>query len=313
MTLNGVGPAPTQSAEGAPSPTGWMRVFDTFPVAGLLAVEAGNVMATNQAWKDLTGLSESASTGRGWSGVFDAMDLVALDDRLETLKANGDSATVDLRTLIRGTRRWTRWVLRLDDTSGAALVTIAVVDIDAAMIREADLRHHASHDSLTGLLNRAEFFALGREILGRGGLAAVVYVDLDGFKTVNDTAGHLLGDGVLAAAGTRISRAAGPADAVARVGGDEFALLCLGAGESAEVESVAERVRQSFALPIEIAGRPWHIGATVGFAICEAGQTIEELVASADRAMYAAKRAPSLDARRDDIRGRYRSAVERAG
>jgi diguanylate cyclase (GGDEF)-like protein len=142
------------------------------------------------------------------------------------------------------------------------------------------LRHRASHDPLTGLANRALFHERLETALARGE-AAVLYVDLDDFKPINDTLGHAAGDEVLRIVARRLAACVRETDTVARLGGDEFALL-LAAPERAE--EVAERVHAAFADPLQVAERALYVGASVGVA---AGGG--DLLDAADRAMYAVK------------------------
>jgi diguanylate cyclase (GGDEF)-like protein len=154
------------------------------------------------------------------------------------------------------------------------------------------LTHQAFHDTLTGLANRALFrdrldhaLALHRR---DGGLLAVLFLDLDDFKAVNDQFGHATGDGLLREAAARLAAGVRSGDTVARLGGDEFAVLLEGPGNS---EETAEKLLDALRRPYEVDGRIITVGASVGFvdaAIHPA--SAEELVRRADAAMYAGKR-----------------------
>ena len=124
------------------------------------------------------------------------------------------------------------------------------------------LRHRATHDPLTGLANRELFHERLADAL-RDGEAAVLYVDLDGFKPVNDRFGHAAGDEVLRIVARRLLASVRATDTVARLGGDEFALLL---GEPGRAEHVAERVQAAFARPLQVGGQPVVISASVGVA-----------------------------------------------
>ena len=156
------------------------------------------------------------------------------------------------------------------------------------------LHHQAFHDALTGLANRVLFGdrvvrALERFAVGDVQHApAVLLVDLDDFKAVNDTWGHAAGDDVIAEAATRLRDAAGPAELTARLGGDEFAVLL----EDADAESAreaAERVTLAFVEPFAVGNAARRLGASIGIAIAESGISAERLLRNADAAMYAAK------------------------
>lgn len=169
---------------------------------------------------------------------------------------------------------------------------------EALLVREvleADLRHQAFHDGLTGLPNRA----LLRDRVGHAldasprssGLVAVVFCDLDGFKTVNDSLGHGCGDELLIVAGKRLLSVVRPGDTVARLGGDEFALLMENVEDPAVATAVAERVVSVVRQPIQLAGRAISISVSVGIAFADDAQTTELLLSEAESAMYAAKSA----------------------
>jgi diguanylate cyclase (GGDEF)-like protein len=155
----------------------------------------------------------------------------------------------------------------------------------------AETIHQAFHDSLTGLPNRALFLdrlehSLARARRSERGVS-VLYIDLDGFKTVNDSLGHAVGDELLVAVGERIATIVRDADTAARFGGDEFAVL-LDEYVGAEIPAmVARRVLDAFKDPFEVRGRPIYVSASIGIS---AGiETAEHLLRNADLAMYRAK------------------------
>ncbi|GID27520.1 sensor domain-containing diguanylate cyclase [Paractinoplanes brasiliensis] len=169
-----------------------------------------------------------------------------------------------------------------------------------ARLRESEdqLRHLALHDTLTALANRALFderLANGLRAQQRTREAlAVFFVDLDGFKAVNDGLGHSAGDQLLVEAARRLEVCARSSDIVARLGGDEFAILAEGlTGDGAEeAEAIAGRIVRSLQTPFDIDGQPVTVSCSVGVAIREPGSDAygaEQLVHTADEAMYAAK------------------------
>ncbi|EFC83098.1 GGDEF domain-containing protein [Parafrankia sp. EUN1f] len=164
---------------------------------------------------------------------------------------------------------------------------------EAERTRAASARRSSLHDALTGLPNRTSFLrSLGRALLQsqrRGGRAAVLFVDLDGFKAVNDTLGHRAGDDLLREIAGRLRRAVRPADVVARFAGDEFAVLCEEIATVGDVEAIARDVVDALALARR-GDRPT-VAASVGVALSGPGLLDpEELLNAADIAMYAAKR-----------------------
>lgn len=157
--------------------------------------------------------------------------------------------------------------------------------------RELRQRHRADHDDLTGLLNRAAFREHVQRALTAGLPAAVLLVDLDGFKQVNDTLGHAAGDDVLRIVAARMSHALRRGDVVSRLGGDEFACLLRSAGDSAHLDMLADKFAATLALPMQVAGGRLSIRASVGVARCHHdGNQVETLLACADAAMYRIKR-----------------------
>jgi diguanylate cyclase (GGDEF)-like protein/PAS domain S-box-containing protein len=161
---------------------------------------------------------------------------------------------------------------------------------------EAMLLHAANHDTLTGVWNRSSFFRRLREVVRgareRDEHVALLFVDLDGFKPVNDRLGHLVGDAVLVETATRIASILRPDDMVARLGGDEFGVLCPGIRDSREIEAIADRLIRTVGEPIGVDGTTGRIGASLGIAFAaDADHDEERLLDLADRAMYRAKEA----------------------
>ncbi len=151
------------------------------------------------------------------------------------------------------------------------------------------LRHQAYHDALTGLPNRPAFTERLGRVLGSadGGAVGVVYIDLDGFKTVNDSLGHQAGDDLLVVVAGRLEQATRPEDFLARLGGDEFTVLVPGRPDSAE--PIAHRVADLLRDPVTIAGQEVFVTASVGIAYGAQGEDPEALLRDADAAMYEAK------------------------
>ncbi len=194
-------------------------------------------------------------------------------------------------------------IVRCSDIEGLLLVR----DVTERRSLEIELAHQAFHDKLTGLANRALFQerieqALNIRDEARGAWLSVLFIDLDNFKTVNDTMGHGAGDELLIVLADRLRACIRSADTVARFGGDEFAILVQGASESQAIE-LAERIIDSVCQPIRVQGRDVTVSASVGLVSMAAGRSAdrrcnsrngeesEELLRSADVAMYWAKSA----------------------
>jgi diguanylate cyclase (GGDEF)-like protein/PAS domain S-box-containing protein len=159
------------------------------------------------------------------------------------------------------------------------------------------LLHAALHDTLTGIPNRSHFFGELNRIEhpdpgagDRGGHSAVLFADLDGFKDINDTYGHGVGDQVLAVIARRLESAVRPGDVVARVGGDEFAVLCTDLDADGEATAVAERLIEVVSRPIAIGEVTATVGLSIGVAFHDPAAEVEgRLVDAADHALYQAK------------------------
>ncbi len=165
-------------------------------------------------------------------------------------------------------------------------------DITEQRQNEARIQHLARHDALTDLPNRIEFLeqmAKTEAALLRGEMAAVLYIDLDHFKAVNDTLGHAVGDEVIKQAAVRLWGTTRESDLLARLGGDEFALL-LRPVDSDTAARVADRIIKAMAAPMNIGGQIVEIGASVGIAVGPGdGTSTDQLVKNADLALYKAK------------------------
>ncbi|MEH0167030.1 diguanylate cyclase domain-containing protein [Roseateles microcysteis] len=184
--------------------------------------------------------------------------------------------------------------LRLDDGEIAGAICIAR-DVTAARAEEARLRHASQTDALTQLLNRAGFALAADEKLAiarqHNHLMALLYLDLDRFKPINDQYGHPMGDALLRAVAGRIRHALRPNDLAARLGGDEFAVLLTMLHGPEDAEMVATKLVQAIASPFMIEQHDLHIGCSVGFCVAWGGQAdLERMVAEADAKLYEAKR-----------------------
>ena len=185
----------------------------------------------------------------------------------------------------------------LTNEDGQVTSIMALVQDVSAKIQIARQQHYlANHDSLTGLLNRAAFQGRLEESLVQArhnqGSVALLFLDLDGFKHVNDAEGHRAGDEVLRIVAQRIASTVRAGDTVARLGGDEF-LVMLDQEVSREVtDNIGHRIIEALQLPMKVGGRDLHIGASIGIAVHPPLEgDMDSLMSRADQAMYAAKRA----------------------
>jgi diguanylate cyclase (GGDEF)-like protein/PAS domain S-box-containing protein len=168
-------------------------------------------------------------------------------------------------------------------------------DVSERKALEEQLRQLAFHDPLTLLANRSLFrnrvqHALTLTHRSRQRVA-VMFLDLDNFKNVNDSLGHDAGDRLLQAAAQRLVKSTRPSDTVARLGGDEFAILLEGINESSDVERIAATITRSFDEPLQLDGGDTYMAASIGIAFSQPGDDTEQLLRNADIAMYNAKAA----------------------
>jgi len=274
-------------------------VIDASPVAIVELDPDRRVRLWNPAaeriygWRrqEVLGQPHPASTQDSWPAIPAASEQTANEPvvRLELRQQHKDGTPIDMELSAAP--------LRNPAGEPAGMILVAA-DISDRKQLEAQLRHQAFHDPLTGLPNRALFHDRLEHALTRltrhGGLLGVLLLDLDGFKTINDSLGHAAGDELLAIVAKRLRATLRPSDTVARLGGDEFVVLVEDAANPDETEAVAERVLATLAEPITLAGRdtPIRAGASIGIVTTTtitAGVSPGELLRDADIAMYLAK------------------------
>ena len=195
-----------------------------------------------------------------------------------------------------GRRVWAQLTLSLTSTSTGEPAFLAFVeDITARKREAAELERAALHDQLTGLPNRAKAEDQLRTALTRtrrrGGGCAVLFVDLDHFKEVNDSLGHAAGDDLLRDVADRLRGLLRAGDTAARIGGDEFVLVCEDVVDAQALTAIASRVCERLTVPVDLGTRTVVVTASVGAARTDGAMSPEELLREADRAMYRAKAA----------------------
>jgi diguanylate cyclase (GGDEF)-like protein len=175
----------------------------------------------------------------------------------------------------------------------AGIVRMLDRDVKKRRALEAQLSYQAYHDPLTGLANRRRFVEQAETALAgrkRTGSIAALFLDLDDFKTVNDSLGHAAGDELLATVATRIRESLRSSDLGARLGGDEFGVLLMDITDIGFAQSVAERLLATIQAPLTISGVPVEVGASIGIALDTSDMTgVDDLLGDADVAMYQAK------------------------
>ncbi len=183
----------------------------------------------------------------------------------------------------------------VSDATGRVTHFVGIqTDVSARVAYEEELARRAHHDMLTGLPNRQLLEdRMAQAILKArrsGAQFSVAFLDLDNFKTFNDSIGHSAGDEVLREVARRLGLAVRPGDTVSRLGGDEFVVLLDGIGEPAELEEITGRLQRTLAEPVVLQGRDYFVAASIGLAIFPRdGDTVTALIQRADSAMYKAK------------------------
>ncbi len=247
------------------------------------------------------GHAPEALVGRPLSDVLHPDDVGGVRAGIAALCARPGEAVTLRHRVRRADGAWRQAETIAVDLSGEPAVrgvVLTVRDVSERAALEAELAHQAYHDALTGLANRAKFqdrvtHALARAHSGRVGHAAehvaVVALDLDDFKQINDTRGHAAGDALLVAVADRLRRVTRGFDTVARLGGDEFAVLLEGLSTPEDTDVVVARITRALAEPLVFDGGATVVRASLGLVHAEPGVTADEVLRDADTAMYAAK------------------------
>lgn len=233
------------------------------------------------------GISHAAATPTSLLALLHPQDA---DKITQPLRANAPTLVCDVRLLRGGRAHWVN--IRGYHLQGADQYALCVLDISAWKTHSTDFQHAAEHDELTDLPNRAYLKrAIDQKVQGGAGPFSVVLLDLDGFKKVNDSFGHAMGDAVLVETAQRLRRLVGPQDLVARLGGDEFVLLLEGKEAPAAKEALTT-VLHAIARPYDTTPHSSYLGASVGIAQHPLhGDDYSVLLKNADAAMYRSKNA----------------------
>lgn len=272
----------------------------THAAIGMAIVRAdGTVLRSNKALHDLLHLDAAAVLARPFHQLLHQGDVALL--RRHTTKVvagSGEMLSMEVRCLRSdGAEVWVSlYCSRFDDPSsdGSCLI-YQLHDITSRRQVEGELHHVAYHDSLTDLANRNCFrerleVAVERSRVDPGQRFAVLYLDLDRFKIVNDSLGQGTGNELLKEVGARLSACVRPHDLVARLGGDEFAVLLEDLRDSSEAVGLANRMLRTLAAPLRINGTELRPNASIGITFADTGARLaDELLRDADLAMYEAK------------------------
>ena len=255
----------------------------------------GLVVMYNRAMESISGYSMIEANLEGWFNL-------AIPDpshratvvQMAARALCGECGSVEVPIVRKDGRSvWVAISMSPITVGGQQFALGMVTDVTQMKQQEEHLSYLATHDTLTGLFNRRVLeVEIGRELSlskVRGPRAVLLYADLDGFKSVNDAAGHAAGDQVLVALSQLLINSLRAEDIPVRVGGDEFAVLLFETNLDA-ARAVAERLRRSVdQFPFRIEGRTFHLGLSIGVAVVHGQSDVGEVLSYADRAMYAAK------------------------
>jgi diguanylate cyclase (GGDEF)-like protein/PAS domain S-box-containing protein len=260
----------------------------------------GQVESINPAAEHILGVTEDEAHGlpAALAELYDEAGMRIPPERYPSVytRRTGNPRNGQIVCAVRpdGTRVWLSVSCRaLDPMEIPAAVVISLTDITERRMIEGRREHEATHDALTGLHNRT--VAINRLSPAvrarRAGSTAILFVDLDKFKVINDSLGHSAGDKVLRIVGARLRRSTRRGDTVGRLGGDEFAVIAHDVESPDEATSLAEHIREALNQPVAVEGRNLHIDASVGIVIASPDDTREgeDLLRDADLAMYQAK------------------------
>jgi diguanylate cyclase (GGDEF)-like protein/PAS domain S-box-containing protein len=267
-------------------------VQDSCDVIAVIGVD-GTVTSVSPAVEPVTGHRAEDVVGTEYRALVHPDDL---DGILAVTPGSGAQNRAEVRLRYAdGTWHWHDVTLRdLSDHPAIEGIVAHHRDISDRRAFQERLAHEASHDSLTELVNRPAFLRGTQEVLAatshEGQRAAILFLDLKGFKPINDTYGHEAGDLALAAVAEKLRRCVLGSDIVGRLGGDEFAVTLTNISTAENAIVVAQRILSELALPCSIMDQTIVVGGSIGIAVSDPDVGIDELLRRADTAMYRAKR-----------------------
>lgn len=278
------------------------RVGFTESLLGLLLVRAAadgmRIVELNGVAARLLGGRAAELIGTVWCDPFAAADRGRIEQAVASMEAGRATGWHgEVHMTGRGDDRWVELSISptVEGTAAGDLVTVQMVDVTARREAEARLADLALRDGLTGLANRMLLDDRLERALAdaaRTGLGVgVMFLDLDEFKTINDTYGHAAGDLVLVEVSSRLLSAVRPSDTVARMGGDEFVIVCPDLPDGAVLNELHDRVVDALSAPAIVGGSDRRIRASIGMTLGDAGSDARELLREADAGMYAHKTA----------------------
>jgi diguanylate cyclase (GGDEF)-like protein/PAS domain S-box-containing protein len=275
--------------------------FDYAAIGMALVSTEGRWLQVNRSLCQILGYTEEELLLTDFLSVTHPDDLpTALSNIGQLLKGKVQASQMEKRYIHKsGHEVWVHWSVSLvrDQYSKSVHLIFQIQDITDRKLAEQQLHHDAFHDALTGLPNRALFMdhlklAVARSRRNAQTKFAVLYLDLDRFKVINDSLGHTIGDQLLVGIADRLKNNLRPGDTVARLGGDEFTVLIEDITDESESVQVAERIQKELSVPFTLSGREVFTTVSMGIAPSSTGyERAEDILRDADTAMYRAKSA----------------------
>jgi diguanylate cyclase (GGDEF)-like protein/PAS domain S-box-containing protein len=273
--------------------------FDYAAIGMALVSTEGRWLQVNRSLCQILGYTEKELLATDFLAVTHPDDLpTALSNIGQLLKGRVQATQMEKRYVNKhGHEVWVHWSASMvrDQYSKSVHLIFQIQDITDRKLAEQQLHHDAFHDALTALPNRALFMdhlklAVARSLRRDKEMFAVLYLDLDRFKIINDSLGHTIGDQLLVGIAERLQKNLRPGDTVARLGGDEFTILIEDITEEKEAVAVAERIQKELSVPFTLSGREVFTTVSMGIAPSSTGyERAEDILRDADTAMYRAK------------------------
>jgi diguanylate cyclase (GGDEF)-like protein/PAS domain S-box-containing protein len=278
----------------------WRTLVGDSPIGIFELDHDDRCVFANESFARITGMDAADALGTGWYHMLDLDDLATMRARRQHDTAQGGASVCELR--IAGAEDHAGWVelrsVPIRDDAGNVTGWLGTLeDLTDRKQLEARLEYDATHDRLTGLGSRALLVAEAKTVLGRSRRVArgvaLLFIDLDGFKRVNDMLGHAAGDELLIQVARRLEESTRDSDLCVRLGGDEFVACCPDVDSLEVAEKVAERLLARISAPYDIHGHEVRITASIGISHAQGDDpvSVDQLLSNADIAAYRAKNA----------------------
>jgi diguanylate cyclase (GGDEF)-like protein/PAS domain S-box-containing protein len=272
--------------------------FDYAPIGMALVTPAGRLLQVNRSLCEILGYSEDELLATDFQTITHRDDVPNAEAHIEQLLAGHIASHQMEKRYIHKTGHevWAFLSISLarDAQDRSLRLIFQIQDITDRKRAQERLAHDATHDALTGLPNRAHFTERLQRVIDRSNQHsksgfAVLFLDADRFKVINDSLGHMFGDQLLIGIAERLKKCLRPVDLVARLGGDEFTVLLEDIQDGSEATLLAERIQKELSQPFDLSGREVFTSVSIGIALDIGYKEPEDILRDADTAMYRAK------------------------